>query len=274
MIPQLKLNLPDVKNLLVQFLQNEMYKVGCKKAVLGLSGGVDSALVAYLAVEAFGAENVYCVIMPYKTSSADSIVDAKTIIDFLKVPHEIIEIDTMVEPLFNHDPTMTNIRKGNIMARERMIILYDRSARENGLVLGTGNKTEILLGYSTLYGDSACAINPIGDLYKSQVWKLATYIGVPKNIVEKKPSADLWIGQTDEDELGFTYKQVDELLYFLVDERLSHKELIEKGFEEQFIKKVYRLVQKNQFKRVMPIVAKVGYRTSNIDFRYARDWGV
>jgi NAD+ synthase len=274
MLPLLKLHLPDVTNLLVGFLKNEIQKVGISKAVLGLSGGVDSALVAFLAAEALGAQNIYCVLMPYASSHPSSISDAEQVVDMLRVNSERVEITAAVEPLFRSDQQMSQVRKGNIMARARMIILYDRSARENALVLGTGNKTEILLGYSTLHGDAACAINPIGDLYKSQVWKLAAHVGVPKNIIEKAPSADLWVGQTDEGELGFSYKHVDELLYFMIDQRLSHTELIEKGFEENFIRKIQLLIKKNQFKRMPPIVAKVGYRTTNVDFRYLRDWGV
>ncbi|HYQ87890.1 MAG TPA: NAD(+) synthase, partial [Bacteroidota bacterium] len=159
-------------------------------------------------------------------------------------------------------------------ARERMIILYDLSARERALVIGTSNKTEVMLGYGTQYGDTACAINPLGDLYKTQVWQLAEAAGVPKKIVEKKPTADLWAGQTDEGELGFSYKLVDRLLYAMIDERRNDEELNELGFEEHFIEKVRQLVQRNQFKRRPPIIAKVSHRTVNIDFRYPRDWGI
>lgn len=272
MIPQLDLHIPTVHSLLVSFLKNEIYKVGSTKAIVGLSGGVDSSVVAYLTAEALGAENLLCVLMPYRTSSPDSLTDARSVVDALGVRSETIEITQMVEPLFG--PDTKNVRRGNIMARMRMIILYDRSARENGLVIGTGNKTETLLGYTTLYGDSACAINPIGDLYKIQVWKLAEHLGVPQKIIEKRPSADLWVGQTDEGELGFEYHEVDKLLYFMIDERLSTSELLEKGFNEDFILKVQRLVQQNQFKRTTSLVAKIGYRTASIDFRYARDWGV
>ena len=168
---------------------------------------------------------------------------------------------------------MDRIRIGNVMARIRMTVLYDLSARENGLVIGTGNKTESLLGYTTHYGDNACAINPMGDLYKTQVWQLAESLGVPKKIIEKKPTADLWVGQTDEGELGFSYRHVDKLLYQMIDERRSDEELKEYGFEENLIKKVRNLVQRSQYKRRPPTVAKVSYRTVNIDFRYPRDWG-
>jgi NAD+ synthase len=273
MLAQLALDLPGLEKLLTSFLENEVHRTGLNNAILGLSGGVDSAVVAYLAARALGPEHVYCVMMPYATSSPDSLADAQTVVDALGVHAERCDITPMVDPLFAAEPDMDKVRRGNIMARTRMIVLYDRSARDRGLVIGTGNKTEILLGYSTLHGDSACAINPLGDLYKSQVWKLARHLGVPPKIVEKAPSADLWMGQTDEGELGFSYKRVDELLAFLVDERRTRAELIDLGFEEHFIAKVSRMIERNQFKRMPPIIAKVGQRTVNADFRYPRDWG-
>jgi NAD+ synthase len=211
--------------------------------------------------------------MPYKTSSRDSIEDAQLVISNLGIKSELIDITPMCEPYFERFPDMDNIRRGNVMARMRMIILYDLSAREKALVIGTSNKTELLLGYGTLYGDMASAINPLGDLYKTQVWQLAEELGVPRKIIEKKPTADLWVGQTDEDELGISYKEVDKLLYFMVDERKTDEELIELGFERGLIEKVKLMVQRNQFKRRPPIIAKISYRTINIDFRYARDWG-
>jgi NAD+ synthase len=165
------------------------------------------------------------------------------------------------------------MRRGNKMARERMTILYDHSARWQALVLGTSNKTELLLGYGTLYGDMASAINPIGDLYKTQVWALAEFVGVPQPIVEKQPSADLWVGQTDEAELGFSYRQVDELLYLMVDQRCSREELRAEGFADAFIDQVYRRIMNSQYKRRLPVIAKVSHRTIDRDFRYARDWG-
>jgi NAD+ synthase len=165
------------------------------------------------------------------------------------------------------------MRRGNKMARERMTILYDHSAAFNALVLGTSNKTELLLGYGTLHGDMASALNPIGDIYKSQVWQLSEEMGVPREIIEKKPSADLWAGQTDEQELGFTYREVDELLYHMVDLRMSREELISKGFAPAFIDTIYAKVQNSHFKRRLPIIAKVSNRTIDRDFRYSRDWG-
>jgi len=272
-INRLKLNTVHVRKLLVDFIKNETTRAGLDKGVIGLSGGVDSAVSAYLSAEALGKENVLCVLMPYKTSNPDSITDAQLVVEKLGVRSESVEITPMVDAYFQRYPDLDNIRKGNVMARMRMIVLYDLSAREKALVIGTGNKTETLLGYTTHYGDNACAINPIGDLYKTQVWQLAETLGIPRNIIEKKPTADLWIGQTDEGELGFSYRQVDELLYLMIDERRTDEELRESGFEENFIKRVRNLVQHNQYKRRPPTVAKVSYRTVNVDFRYARDWG-
>ena len=269
----LSINTDLVKDLLARFIYSEITRTGFKRAVLGISGGIDSALVAYLAVEALGAENVLGVRMPYKSSSQDSLEHAQLVIDHLKIPALTIPITEMADGLINKFPEMSNLRKGNIMARCRMVTLYDQSEAFKGLVLGTGNKTEILLGYSTLYGDSAHALNPIGDLYKAQIRQLSRAVGVPAAIIDKSPSADLWAGQTDEQELGFTYDQADRLLFLLIDQRYSPEECMETGFDPKFVEIVVNRIRRNHFKRVMPPVAKISSRTAGYDFLYIRDWG-
>lgn len=261
------------RKILTGFIRSEITRAGFQRAVLGLSGGIDSALACYLAAEALGPENVLAIRMPYKTSSQGSLDHAQLVIDDLKIQALTVPITEMVDPLIERFPDMDNRRKGNIMARQRMIILFDQSEAFKGLVVGTGNKTEILLGYSTLYGDSACALNPIGDLYKAQVRQLSREVGVPLPIIDKQPSADLWAGQTDEQELGFTYEEADKLLYLLVDLRYTPEECLEAGFEQKFIETVLRRIRRNHFKRVMPPVAKITTRTPGYDFLYLRDWG-
>jgi len=209
----LSINTDLAREILVGFIKSEITRVGITRAVIGLSGGIDSALACVLAAEALGPENILAVRMPYKASSKDSLEHAQLLIDQLGVQSKTIEITDIVEPIFQLDPEITNKRKGNVMARARMVVLYDQSEAFKGLVIGTSNKTEILLGYSTLYGDSASALNPIGDLYKTQVRQLSHALNVPIPIIDKPPSADLWVGQTDETELGFTYADVDKLLY-------------------------------------------------------------
>ena len=269
----LTINTDVARRILTGFIRSEVTRVGYSRAVVGLSGGIDSALSCALAVEALGRENVLAVRMPYKGSSAESLTHAQLLIDQLQVPSTTVEITDMVEPLFKLDPVITKLRMGNIMARERMIVLYDQSEVFKGLVIGTSNKTEILLGYSTQWGDSASAINPIGDLYKAQVRQLSRAMDVPAPIMEKAPSADLWDGQTDEGELGFTYEQADQLLYLLVDQRYSLPECVEAGFDEKFVRLIVNRVRRNQFKRMLPPIAKVSNRTIGYDFLYLRDWG-
>jgi NAD+ synthase len=269
----LTINTDLARLILTGFIRSEITRVGFSRAVIGLSGGIDSALSFALAVEALGAENVLAVRMPYRASSADSLEHAEMLIEQYQTPSTTVEITDMVEPLFAQDREITKQRKGNIMARQRMIVLYDQSEVFKGLVVGTSNKTEILLGYSTLWGDMASALNPIGDLYKTQLRQLARALGIPDVIVDKAPSADLWAGQTDENELGFTYEKVDQLLFLLVDQRYSARECIEEGFEEPFVNSVLARIRRNQFKRMMPPIAKVSNRTIQYDFLYLRDWG-
>ena len=269
----LTINTGLARTILTGFLKTELARAGYQQAVIGLSGGLDSTLACYLAAEALGPQNVLAVRMPYRTSSADSLEDAQCVIDALGVQSLTIPITEMVEPLFERFPDANPVRRGNAMARARMIVLYDQSEAFHGLVIGTGNKTEILLGYSTLYGDSANALNPIGDLYKTQVRQLSAAMGVPDSILQKAPSADLWQGQTDEGELGFTYAEVDQLLYLLVDQRYKPEDCIQAGFAESFVGNVVRRVQRNHFKRVLPPIAKLSNRTIGYDFLYLRDWG-
>ncbi len=265
---------PEVtRKILTDFIRSECGRHGFQRAVIGLSGGVDSSLSCYLTAEALGAGNVLAVRMPYRTSSPESLAHAEMVIQATGVEEITIPITEMVDPLFERFPDADQIRRGNAMARARMIVLYDQSAAFDGLVIGTGNKTEILLGYTTLYGDSACALNPVGDLYKTQVRQLAQAIGVPEVIVQKPPTADLWVGQTDEAELGFTYAEVDRLLLLLVDERYSPQDCVDAGFEASFVETVMEKVRRSQFKRMMPPIAKLSNRTVGYDFLYLRDWG-
>ena len=270
----LSLDTGVVRTILVNFIRDETHNAGFRRGVLGVSGGVDSAVAAFLAVEALGKENVRGVLMPYRKSDPRSKADAELVLRSLGADAEVAEISELVDPYMKRARVSDNVRAGNIMARARMIVLYDVSARDKALVIGTSNKTEILLGYGTLFGDMASAINPLGDLYKTQVWQLAAALGVPKSVIDKKPSADLWEGQTDEGELGFSYAEVDRLLYCMVDDRRNDQELAELGFDPDFVRAVKEKITRSQFKRRLPLVAKISNRTVNVDFRYARDWGI
>jgi NAD+ synthase len=265
---------PDlVEAILVKFLRTEAGKFGFSRGILGLSGGVDSAVSAALAARAFGPKNVLGAMMPYKTSSPESEGDAREVAAKLGIETRKVDISAMVDGYCDAAAVEDRIRRGNVMARSRMIVLYDLSAEWKGLVIGTSNKTEILLGYSTQFGDSASALNPLGDLYKHQVWQLARHLGLPKSVIEKAPSADLFAGQTDEKELGFTYAEVDRLLVRMVDERVSRDQLVLEGFAPEFVDKVARRIVQNQYKRLPPVIAKLSPRTVNHDFRYLRSWG-
>ena len=272
-LDKLKINTDIAESILTAFIHSEITRAGFTHAVVGVSGGIDSALACFLAAKALGPDNVLALHMPYETTSTESTEHAALVIDRTGAQSLTVDITPMVEPLMDTIPENARIRRGNVMARQRMIILFDQSAAFSGLVVGTGNKTEILLGYTTLYGDSACAINPIGDLYKTQVRQLAQVMGVPREIIQKPPSADLWVGQTDEDELGFTYEDVDQLLYNLVDERSSPGECVEAGFNADFVERVVKRIQASQYKRMMPPIAKLSNRTVDYDFVNLRDWG-
>jgi NAD+ synthase len=263
-----------VEKLLVGFLSHEVKKVGVTRAVLGLSGGVDSAVSAALAARALGPSNVLGVMMPYQSSSPESLADAYEVAGSLGIETAVVEITAQVDAYFSRYPDASRLRRGNKMARERMTILYDHSAATSALVVGTSNKTELLLGYGTLYGDMASALNPIGDLYKTQVWGLARHLALPAAVIEKAPTADLWSGQTDETELGFSYHEVDRLLFQMIDERCSTAELAELGFDPAFVERISQLVRRSQFKRRLPVIAKISSRSIDTDFRYSRDWGL
>jgi len=259
------------RRIIGEFIRAQLAQAGFGKVLLGLSGGIDSALVAYLAAEAIGPQNVLAILMPYKTSSPASRGDAEAIVDDLGLPSELVDISPIVDGYFDESRAdATPLRRGNFMARARMMVLYDHSVTWGGLVIGTGNKTETLIGYSTLWGDSASAFNPIGDLYKSQVRQLSAAVGVPDAVITKAPSADLWPGQTDEDEVGFSYAEVDRILFRLVDRRLSLEEVVADGFERELVERVDRMVAGSEFKRQVPPIAKIGPRTAGIDYLYPR----
>jgi NAD+ synthase len=260
-----------VHRMLVAFLREETKKSAHRRVVVAVSGGVDSAAVAALAAEAFGPENVTALFLPYRTSDTASREHARLAAATFGLRLEEIDITPQVDAYLGRLGDVDRVRRGNKMARERKSIEYDR-AWPDGLVLGTSNKTELLLGYGTRYGDMACDLNPVGDLYKTQLRELSTHLGVPDVIVQKAPSADLWAGQTDEGELGFTYAQADLVLYHLVDRRLRPSELIASGFDAPLVNNIRERVRRSHYKRVMPLIAKVSLRTVGHDFLYPRDW--
>jgi NAD+ synthase len=270
----LAIDAPLVERLLVNFVREETTSAGLQAAVVGLSGGVDSAVSAALAARALGPRAVLAICMPYRESNPTSLAHARDVAQSLGVRFDVVEITAQADAYFAGQPGADALRRGNKLARERMSVLYDRSADERALVIGTSNKTELLLGDGTLFGDMASAINPIGDLYKTQVFALARHLGLPDAVVSKAPSADLWEGQTDEQEMGFTYDQVDGLLYDLVERRCGEAELRAAGHDEAFVTTIRRKIARSQFKRRLPIIAKLTDRTINSDWRYPRDWGV
>ena len=249
-----EIDIENVVNDIAAFIRKNVEGAGCKTAIVGLSGGVDSAVSAALSVKALGCENVVTVFMPYATSNPQSRVDSYAVSNWLKTRSFDVDITPMVDAYFSSFPEAGALWRGNFMARQRMCVLYDQSAVYNGLVIGTCNRTEVLLGYSTLHGDSACAMNPIGGLYKTQVWEVARYLGVPKSVIDKAPSGDLWQGQTDEGEMGFSYADADMILYLLFDEGLDEREIVKRGFEEKIVSRVRRMCERNEFKRAMPPV--------------------
>jgi len=261
---------------ILRYIRSQMRQAGFGRLVVGLSGGVDSATVAYLAARAIGAENLLAVRMPYRTSSDASETDALRVVDALGCRTELVEITPMVDPMLAliDDPGAPadglNVRRGNVMARQRMIVLYDRSAAFDALVIGTSNKTEALLGYGTLHGDMAAALAPIGDLYKTQLRAVAGELGVPAEIVAKPPSADLWPGQTDEGELGRSYDLLDRALFALVDRRWTVDRCVAAGLDRGLVEWVAGRVARMEFKRQLPPVAKLSLRTPGFDHLYPR----
>jgi NAD+ synthase len=278
--PELAIDTDVARRVVTAFIRGQLAQAGFERAVLGLSGGIDSAVVAYLVAEAIGPERLLAVLMPYRTSSPASRTDAEEVVRRLGCGSRLVDISPIVDAYFGRaglpgsgGPEALDaspLRRGNLAARARMLVLYDQSVVVGGLVVGTGNKTEGLIGYTTVYGDSACAFNPIGDLYKSQVRQLAVALGVPEAIIRKAPSADLWPGQTDEGEAGFAYHELDRLLFWMIDKRRSDDELVAMGFERVTIERTKRMVAGSEFKRQVPPIAKLGPRTAGIDYLYPR----
>ncbi|MDA8330880.1 MAG: NAD+ synthase [Candidatus Dormibacteraeota bacterium] len=270
---ELEINAELACHILRLFIRDEVLKVGAVGVVVAVSGGIDSALAFWLAVEALGPQSVVGVALPYRQSSKDSLLDARALARTLKAELLEIDITPQIDAYFEAHPSEDQNRRGNKMARERMSVVYDISQERSMLVLGTSNKSELLLGYGTLHGDMAHALNPLGDLYKTQVYQLARHLRLPEALVSKRPSADLFEGQLDEDDLGFTYAQADRILFHLVDLRDPLDELARLGFAPTVVGAVLARVRRNQFKRRPPLIAKLSARTVEIDFRYPRDWG-
>ncbi len=265
---------------LPEFVRQECNRFGIERGVVGVSGGIDSALTLEIAVRGLGAENVRAIHMPHRTSSAESTELARLTAEHAGVPLEIVDVTPMADAFFaaaggldDLDDPAVRTRRGNVMARCRMIVLYDVSAEFRALVIGTSNKTEALFGYATLFGDMAYAMSPIGDLYKTQVYLLARHYGVPEPVLDVPPSADLWPGQTDEGELGMTYAVADALLHRMVDRRYSRAELLRLGFPAELLDRAERMIRHTQYKRRPALFAKLANRTVNLDWRYPRDWG-
>ena len=261
---------------LVRFLRSELHRTGLRKFVLGLSGGIDSAVTGLLAARAVGPENLVALALPSAESSPQSLADARAVAAAGGFELGVVPIGDAAAGLLPQlgaaGEPVTPLRRGNVMARLRMIVLYDASARVSGLVVGTSNKTELLLGYGTLHGDMASALNPLGDLYKRQVRDLARHLGVPAAVIDKPPTADLWTGQTDESEMGFTYDEADAVLFQLVELRRSEEDVVAAGLAAALVRTIMSKIVRSQFKRRPPVIAKLSQRTIGWEFRYPRDW--
>jgi NAD+ synthase len=268
---RLELHAPLAEAVLTSFIRDAVETSGTQGVVVGLSGGVDSSLSAALAARALGSERVHGFLLPYRTSSPESERDARAVAEHLGIPHRLIDISPMVDAYFAMEPEAPADRRGNKMARERMTILFDQAKKLDGLVLGTSNKTEILLGYSTVFGDNASSLNPLGDLYKCQIWQLSRHLGLPAEVIDKAPSADLWPGQTDEGELGFSYELADEVLYLLFDLGLRPEEAVARGYEERVVRRIVSLEQRFRFKRRLMLIARLSGSAVNLDQEIPRD---
>ena len=268
---RLTLNAPLAEAVLTGFIRDAVETSGTQGVVVGLSGGVDSSFAAALAARALGAERVHGFLLPYRTSSPDSERDARAVAEHLGVPHRVIDISPMVDAYFAMESDAGPDRRGNKMARERMTILFDQAKKLSCLVLGTSNKTEILLGYSTVFGDNASSLNPLGDLYKGQVWQLSRHLGLPAQVIDKPPSADLWPGQTDEGELGVDYATADEVLYLLFDMGLRPEEVAARGYDERVVRRIVALEQQFRFKRRLMLIARLSGSAVNLDQEIPRD---
>ena len=270
---RLGLNAALAETVLTGFIRDAVETSRSKGVVVGLSGGVDSALAAAVAAKALEPSRVHAFLLPYRTSNPDSISDAEAVAAAFDLVTATIEISPMVDLYFENlaEGEIDKVRLGNKMARERMSILFDQAKKLGCLVLGTSNKTEILLGYSTIFGDNASSINPLGDLYKQQVWQLAEHLGVPQEVVDKNPSADLWPGQTDEGELGFDYTSADEVLCLMFDLGLSPAEVVEQGYAASVVNRIAALEEQNRFKRRLMLIARLSDSAINLDREIPRD---
>ena len=268
---RLAINAPLAVKVLTSFIRDAVETSGTSGVVVGLSGGVDSSLSAALAAQALGPERVHCFLLPYRTSNPASEQDARAVAEFLGVSHRVIDISPMIDAYFEREPDADPVRRGNKMARERMTILFDQAKKRNALVLGTSNKTEILLGYSTVFGDNASSLNPLGDLYKAQVWQLSRHLELPSAVIDKAPSADLFPGQTDEGDLGFDYATADEVLYLLFDEGLRPEEVVARGYDERVVQRILAYEQRFRFKRRLMLIARLSGSAVNLDQEIPRD---
>ena len=268
----LKIRCDLVEKILVSAIRDSIHKNNFKNAIVGVSGGLDSAVVLALCRKALGAGHTHALLLPYRVSAPESLEHGKMVCAQFKVPFEVIDISPSVDAFFDRFLAENRLQIGNKCARERMSVLYDFSVRKKALVAGTSNKSELLVGYSTQFGDSAAAFLPIGDLYKTQVFELARHLGIPDAIVSKKPSADLWPGQTDDGEIGISYQDLDIILHLMIDRRWDEGEIIEHGYPLPVIRRIKKMIVASQFKRTMPPVIKLHPRTVGIDFRYLRDW--